>query len=44
MSCFGEQVQTEGLMSRKNALAIVEYLKLHAIATPLYLVNVKCAN
>lgn len=41
MSCFGKQEQTEGLLSRKNALAIIEYLKKHPIAKPLYLVNIK---
>lgn len=41
ISCFGEQEQTKDLLSRNNALSIVEYLKKHPIAKPLYLINVK---
>jgi len=40
MSCYGTLEQTEWL-SRNNAIAIVKYLKCHAIAYPLYMVNLK---
>lgn len=41
ISCYGKVERTEGLMSHRNALAIVAYLKYHLVAKPLYIVNVE---